>query len=146
MAEPPMAEPPPSRGAWTAPFRVWAVLHGLLVLAQVGFAGALLDAVDDALAWHGGVGGSLILVAMIQAVLAVPAVWPGGLPAWPLVVSAVLVVADTVQVVVGHGGHLTVHVPLGIVIVAAQLAVTARAVRPVRSRRGVPGPASPVSR
>lgn len=146
-----MAEPRAARAAragWSVPFRAWAVLHGVLVLVQVGAAGALLDAVDTALAWHGGVGGSLILVAMVQTVLAVPAAWPGGLPAWPGAVSAALVVADVAQVAIGHGGYLAVHVPLGIAIVAAQLAVTVRALRPAGSRRGgaVRAPAGPVSR
>lgn len=121
------------RVAATVPFRAWAVLHGVLVLAQVGFAGSLLDAVDGALAWHGGLGGTLILVAMIQTVLAVPAAWPGGLPGWPVAASAALVVADVVQVALGHGGILAVHVPLGIAIVATQLAVTVRAMRPARA-------------
>lgn len=118
------------RWGWTLPFRVWAVFHGVLVLAQVGFAGSLLDALDHALAWHGGVGGSLILVAMIQTVLAVPAAWPGGLPGWPAAASAALVVADIAQVALGHGGVLSVHVPLGIVIVVVQLVVAVRALRP----------------
>jgi hypothetical protein len=116
----------------TAPFRVWAVFHGVLVLAQVGAAGALLDAVGPALAWHGGIGGSLILVAMVQTVLAVPAVWPGGMPVWPLAVSALLVVADTAQVAIGHAGLLTLHVPLGIAVVVTQVVVAVRALRPAR--------------
>lgn len=119
----------------TVPFRVWAVLHAVLVLAQVGLAGALLDAALGALAWHGGIGGSLILVATVQTVLAVPAAWPGRMPVWPVAVSAVLVVADTAQVAVGHLGLLAVHVPLGMSIVVVQLAVAVRAVLPAAVRR-----------
>ena len=118
----------------TLPFRVWAVLHAVLVLAQVGLAGALLDAALGALAWHGGIGGSLILVATVQTVLAVPAVWPGRMPGWPVAVSAVLVVADTAQVAVGHLGLLAVHVPLGVAIVVTQVVVAARALLPADRR------------
>ena len=123
------------RSLAAAPYRVWAVFHGLLVLVQVGLAGALLDAADLALEGHGGVGGSLILVAMVQAVLAVPATWPGGMPAWPIAASAALVVADTAQVAVGHAGLLAVHVPLGVAIVVGQVAITVRALRPARRER-----------
>lgn len=128
---------------WTVPFRVWAVLHGLLVLAQAGLAGALLDAVDGALAGHGGVGGGLIVVAAVQVVLAVPAAWPGGFAAWPVAASAVLVVADVAQVALGHLGVLVVHVPLGIAIVVTQVAVAVRALRAPRrapAARVGPGP------
>ncbi|MEQ3551380.1 hypothetical protein WIS52_12955 [Pseudonocardia nematodicida] len=118
-----------------APFRAWAVLHGVMVLAQLGLAGGLLDAAVGALEWHGGLGGSLIMVALVQAVLAVVASWPGRMPVWPIVVSVVLVVADTAQVAIGHLGLLTVHVPLGVTIVAAQLAVTVRALLPARRVR-----------
>ena len=129
----------------TLPFRVWAVLHAVLVLAQVGLAGALLDAALGALAWHGGIGGSLILVATVQTVLAVPAVWPGRMPGWPVAVSAVLVVADTAQVAVGHLGLLAVHVPLGVAIVVTQVVVAARALLPAdrRDARRRPEPISP---
>ncbi|MEU6699585.1 hypothetical protein [Pseudonocardia sp. NPDC046786] len=125
----------------TLPFRVWAVLHAVLVLAQVGLAGALLDAALGALAWHGGIGGSLILVAMVQTVLAVPAAWPGRMPGWPVAVSAVLVVADTAQVAVGHLGLLAVHVPLGVAIVVTQVVLAARALLPAdrRDARQRPG-------
>ncbi|BBG00144.1 hypothetical protein Pdca_13530 [Pseudonocardia autotrophica] len=118
------------------PFRVWAVLHGVLVLTQVGLAGALLDAALGALTWHGGIGGSLILVAAVQTVLAVPAAWPGRMPGWPVAVSAVLVVADTAQVAIGHLGLLAVHVPLGVAIVVVQVAVAVRALLPARRRDG----------
>ena len=129
----------------TLPFRVWAVLHAVLVLAQVGLAGALLDAALGALAWHGGIGGSLILVTTVQTVLAVPAVWPGRMPGWPVAVSAVLVVADTAQVAVGHLGLLAVHVPLGVAIVVTQVVVAARALLPAdrRDARRRPGTISP---
>lgn len=129
-----------------APFRVWAVFHGVLVLSQVGFAGALLDAVDTALDWHGGVGGSLILVALVQTVLAVPAAWPGGLPVWPLAVSAALVVADTAQVAMGHAGVLTLHVPLGVAIVVTQTAIAVRALRPARLPGRAEGDRAPALR
>lgn len=123
------------RSLAVAPFRVWAVFHGLLVLAQLGAAGALLDAVDLALETHGGIGGSLIVVAMVQTVLAVVATWPGGMPVWPIAVSVALVVADTAQVAIGYSGLLALHVPLGVLIVAAQVAVAVRALQPARRER-----------
>ncbi|WP_156819612.1 hypothetical protein [Pseudonocardia sp. HH130630-07] len=130
------------RSAAAVPFRVWAVLHAGFALAQVGAAGALLDALDLALEVHGGIGDSLILLAMVQAVLAVPAAWPGRMPVWPLAVSVVLVVADTAQVAVGHAGLLSVHVPLGVLIVVAQVAVAVRAVLPARPAADQVAPAA----
>ncbi|MEJ2867722.1 hypothetical protein WCD74_08105 [Actinomycetospora sp. OC33-EN08] len=124
------------RTGWSVPFRVIAPVHALLVVGQALLAGALLDAVDGATAWHGGVGGVLILVGMVQAVAAVPAVRPGGMPAWVLVVALLLPVAETAQVSVGYFGHLAVHVPLGIAILGAQLALAWAAAHPrVRSGR-----------
>ncbi|GAA4976476.1 hypothetical protein WHI96_17165 [Pseudonocardia tropica] len=126
------------RAVAALPFRVVAVLGGVMVLAQVVLAGAVLDAADGATTGHAGVGGTLIVVAMLQAVLAVPAAWPGGLPGWPVAAAAALVVADIAQVAVGHAGLLAVHVPLGVAIVAGQLVLAGRALLPARRPRPAP--------
>lgn len=121
-----------------AAFRVVAVLHAAMTVAQAFAAGALLQASDAGLVVHQAVGGTLLLVAMLQVPLAVLAWRPGRLSPWPIAVSVLLVVAETAQVAIGHTGLLAVHVPLGVAIVATAVAlawwaVRARSIRPARS-------------
>lgn len=113
-------------------FRVVVVLHAAMTITQAVAAGGILQASALGLIVHQAVGGTLLLVAFVQVPLAVLAWRPGRLAAWPIAVSAVLVVAETAQVALGYTGVLAVHVPLGVAIVgtAVTLAVWAARVRP----------------
>ncbi|MEJ2859572.1 hypothetical protein [Actinomycetospora flava] len=110
-------------------FRVIALLHAAMTVAQAFAAGALLQASAAGLTVHQAVGGTLLLVAMLQVPLAVLAWRPGRLAPWPIAVSVVLVVAETAQVAVGYVGVLAVHVPLGVAIVGTAVALAWWAVR-----------------
>lgn len=112
-----------------AAFRVVAVLHAVMTVVQAFAAGALLQASDAGLVVHQAVGGTLLLVAMLQVPLAVLAWRPGRLSPWPIAVSGALVVAETAQVAIGYVGVLAVHVPLGVAIVATAVALAWWAVR-----------------
>lgn len=112
-----------------AAFRVVAVLHAAMTVVQAVAAGALLQASEAGLVVHQAVGGTLLLVAMLQVPLAVLAWRPGRLSPWPIAVSGALVVAETAQVAIGYVGVLSVHVPLGVAIVATAVALAWWAVR-----------------
>jgi hypothetical protein len=113
-------------------FRIVAVLHAAMTVAQAVAAGGILQASTVGLIVHQAVGGTLLLVATVQVPLAVLAWRPGRLPAWPIGVSAALVVGEVAQVALGATGVLAVHVPLGVAIVgtAVPLAVWAVCARP----------------
>jgi hypothetical protein len=101
-------------------------------VVQAIAAGAVLQASTAGLVVHQAVGGTLLLVATAQVPVAVLAWRPGRLPAWPIAVSAGLVVAETAQVALGATGVLAVHVPLGVAIVGTAVGL---AVWTLRARR-----------
>jgi hypothetical protein len=124
-------------------FRVVTVLHAAMTVTQAVAAGAVLQASTVGLIVHQAVGGTLLLVAMIQVPAAVFAWRPGRLPAWPIGVSAALVVAEIAQVALGATGVLAVHVPLGVSIVGTAVALAVWAWR-TRSGRGTRSPGTGV--
>ncbi|WP_433788119.1 hypothetical protein ACQPX6_15075 [Actinomycetospora sp. CA-101289] len=121
-------------GATVVLFRGVTVLHAAMTVTQAVAAGAILQASTVGLIVHQAVGGTLLLVAFVQVAVAALAWRPGGLPAWPIGVSAGLVAAEVAQVAVGATGVLAVHIPLGVAIVgtAMCLAVWTLRARPAR--------------
>lgn len=115
--------------------RVVVLVHAALAVAQPVAAGAVLQASTVGLTVHRAVGGTLVLVAMVQAVVAVLA-WRR-LPAWTVGLCALLVVAEVAQAALGATGLLAVHVPLGVAIVGTSVAL---AVWAVRARPAAVGP------
>ena len=110
-------------------FRIVAVLHAAMTVVQAVAAGGILQASTVGLIIHQAVGGTLLLVATVQVPLAVLAWRPGRLRAWPIGVSAALVVAEVAQVALGATGVLAVHVPLGVAIVGTAVTLAVWAVR-----------------
>ncbi len=110
-------------------FRGVAVLHAAMTVTQAVAAGAVLQASTVGLTVHQAVGGTLLLVAMLQVPVAVLAWRPGRLPAWPIVLSGALVVVEIAQVAFGGAGVLAVHVPLGVTIVGTTVSLAVWAVR-----------------
>lgn len=121
--------------AAVALFRAVLAVHAVLVVAQPVAAGAMLQASVAGRAVHQGVGGVLLLVAMVQIPLAVLAWWPGRWPAWPVALSVLLLVAETTQLTLGYAGSLGVHLPLGVAITLTVLALTAWSLSSWRPRR-----------
>ncbi|MFC5063967.1 hypothetical protein [Actinomycetospora atypica] len=119
-------------GAAVGVFRGVTVLHAAMTVVQPIAAGALLQASTVGLVVHRAVGGTLLLIAAVQVLAALLAWRPGGLPAWPIAVTAGLVVVETAQVALGATGVLAVHVPLGVVVVGAAVGL---AVWTLRARR-----------
>jgi hypothetical protein len=104
--------------------RLTLLLHAVLVAAQPILAGYFLAGDVDAMAWHGPIGSSLFLIAMIQLVAAVLYWRPGRGRLWPALVTLGLIVAELTQVVFGYLQNFAVHVPLGTAIVITVLWMT----------------------
>ncbi|RFU42360.1 hypothetical protein DZF91_06930 [Actinomadura logoneensis] len=94
-------------------FRVAAVLQALLVLLQAILAGRFLSGGYGALSAHSANAMFTILVGMVTVVAALLVWRPGGGPARQVGPAAVMVVLEIVQMVLGFGRMLAVHVPLG---------------------------------
>ncbi|MFI7700267.1 hypothetical protein [Nonomuraea sp. NPDC049480] len=96
--------------------RALATAHLAGVLAQAALAGLFVTGDVDLLTWHrnnGGVTHSLLYLQLVAAIL----LWrPGRGPAWPALASLGIVVAETVQVMLGQDRVLALHFPLGMAI------------------------------
>lgn len=97
--------------------RIVLVLHAALIVAQPILAGYFLSGNVDAMNIHGPIGSSVWLVALIQFVVAAIYWLGGGGRSWPTVLTAVLFVAEFVQLVFGYQRNFAVHIPLGTAIV-----------------------------
>lgn len=119
--------------AWW-PLRIIAAIQAVVILDQAVFAGQFLSGEFGALARHreNATFAGLATIAMVVA--AVLLRWPGGGPIWPLPVCAGLFGLIALQIAMGYGRVLTVHVPLGVAIITASLFILVRAWRPVLTR------------
>lgn len=111
--------------------RTAAAVQAALVFAQAVLAGQLLSGNAAARAIHQQLGTEVItLVALLQVVLALMVWRPGRGPAWPIAVAAVTAVAVPLQIGMGFAGSLDVHIPLGVTILAVNLALAIGLRRP----------------
>jgi hypothetical protein len=110
--------------------RITLVLHAVLIVAQPILAGYFLSGNVDAMNIHGPIGSSVWLVALIQFVVAAIYWLGGGGRSWPAVLTAVLFVAEFVQLVFGYQRNFAVHVPLGTAIVITVVWMTVWSFRP----------------
>jgi hypothetical protein len=124
--------------AWW-PMRVIAAIQAVVIFDQAVFAGQFLAGEFGALARHGENATNAGVATIAMVVAAVLLRWPGGGPIWPLPVCAGLFGLIALQIVLGYARVLSVHVPLGVAIIAASLFVLVRAWRPVLAR---PAPAT----
>ncbi|MEV0648942.1 hypothetical protein AB0I28_27185 [Phytomonospora sp. NPDC050363] len=107
--------------------------HVAAIFGQPVFAGVYLTGDFDALRWH-ALGADVVFYIALAQLIAAIVVWVRLRRAWPFVTTAALVAAETVQYLAGMEGALWLHLPLGVLTVAA-LAVLFIAVwrGPVRS-------------
>ena len=110
--------------------RIVLVLHAALIVAQPILAGYFLSGNVDAMNIHGPIGSSVWLVALIQFVVAAIYWLGGGGRSWPTVLTAVLFVAEFVQLVVGYQRNFAIHIPLGTAIVITVVWMTVWSFRP----------------
>jgi len=114
-----------SRPRWPRrALRIAAGVQATLVFAQAVLAGHLLSGNAAARAVHQQLGTEGITwIALIEIVLAVLAWRPGRGPAWPIAATAVTFAAVVVQIGMGFTARAAVHVPLGVAILAGNLAL-----------------------
>ena len=111
--------------------RITLVLHAALVIAQPIAAGYFLAGnVDAMIDIHSPIGGSVWMMAMIQTVAAAVYWLAGHGRAWPLVLSAILIVAEFTQLIFGYAQNFAVHVPLGTAIVTTVVWMAVWSFRP----------------
>ncbi|MDN5749848.1 MAG: hypothetical protein L0H64_15230 [Pseudonocardia sp.] len=104
-------------------------------------AGQFLGGNYHGLPWHETVGTVVIgQTAMLQLLVAIVMWWPARGPAWPTLATVALFAVELVQIDLGFGDQLEVHVPLGVAIIIGSLAILAGAVQIARRRTGSSGP------
>ncbi|MEU9833846.1 hypothetical protein AB0D67_20180 [Streptosporangium sp. NPDC048047] len=92
--------------------------HMVAIAGQPVFAGAYLTGDFDGLHRH-AVGADVVTsIGYLQVIVAI-VVWVRLRQAWPFLSTAAVVTAETVQYLAGVNGALWLHVPLGVMTVAA---------------------------
>jgi hypothetical protein len=111
--------------------RITLVLHAILIVAQPIAAGYFLsgnvDAMDNV---HATIGSTVWMVALLQIVAAACYTLAGRGRIWPALLSAVLLVAEFVQLTYGYLQNFAVHIPLGTAIVGTVVSMTIWSFRP----------------
>jgi hypothetical protein len=117
ISSPEAAVAPRTRPAgWV--FRIVVSAHGVVLAGQPVFAGVYLTGDFDALRWH-AVGADVVTsLGYVQLVVAI-VVWARLRRAWPFAATTAVVTAETVQYFAGLAGALWLHLPLGVLTVAA---------------------------
>lgn len=100
-------------------FRIVVSVAALSAFVQAVLAGGFLSGHFGMLAMHRDNSTIAVVAALVMVVCGVLLWRPGGGPVWPAVVSAAVLVAETVQAFLGYSRVLSVHVPLGVLTVAA---------------------------
>jgi len=93
-------------------------VHLVVIIGQPVFAGVYLSGDFDGLRMH-AVGADIVTSLGYLQVLAAAVVWVRLRRVWPFVASLGVVVAETVQYFAGQDGALWLHLPLGVMTVAA---------------------------
>jgi len=144
--------------AWRWPLRGLATLLVLMLWAQPLLIGLFLGGDFDRLAAHALVGGMTVGLTFLLFLAAVLAWRPGGLPGWVVAVAGAMTVGAVVQIAAGYERNLGVHVPLGVALAGAGVALAVRAWWPTRTGphrrdqhpadppRGYSGPEFPTDR
>ncbi|OBG31328.1 hypothetical protein A5673_26895 [Mycobacterium sp. E3198] len=108
----------------------------LLAVAQATLAGNFLGGQYDALMWH-AIGARAITIASAVQVAVLAWVWRAGGPRAPFFAGAVQTLLLVAEFATGELHYVAVHVPLGVLLVAGMVQLTAMVWR-------TPLPARPV--
>ncbi|SEU40511.1 hypothetical protein SAMN05421811_11853 [Nonomuraea wenchangensis] len=99
-------------------FRALVSAHVAAITGQPVLAGVYLSGDFDGLRWH-AVGADVVTSIGYLQLFAGIAVWVRLRRAWPFATTTAVVAAETVQYFAGLEGALWLHVPLGVMTVAA---------------------------
>lgn len=99
--------------------RVVLVCHVLAVFAQSVFAGQFLSGSDSSVQFHELTGWIVLVISAIQILLAAVLMRSDVTSLWLVFGSIFLFLGEGLQIGTGYGRFLNVHVPLGVIIVAA---------------------------
>ncbi|MFE7234919.1 hypothetical protein ACFVAF_30660 [Streptomyces sp. NPDC057596] len=119
--------PAQARGA----LRAVTTVHAAALFTQAVLAGRFLSGDYDMLTAHAVNANVIVAVGLVQVVVALLYWRPGRGPGRPAAVSAVLLVAEAGQAVLGYQRTLGVHVPLGVTLIAAGLLLLVQVWRPL---------------
>ncbi|MFI2361939.1 hypothetical protein [Promicromonospora sp. NPDC019610] len=92
--------------------------HLVLIVGQPVFAGVYLSGAYDGLRWHATGADVVTSFALLQLIVAVVVRVRLRLT-WPALASLALLVAESVQYYAGRHGELWLHLPLGVMTIAA---------------------------
>ena len=107
----------PATASWLV-FRVVVSAHLVTIFGQPVFAGAYLSGDFDSLRWH-AVGADVVTsLGYLQLIVAI-VVWVRLRQPGPFLATTAVVAAETVQYFAGLDGALWLHIPLGVMVIAA---------------------------
>ncbi|MGW0808211.1 hypothetical protein [Nonomuraea sp. NPDC002799] len=99
-------------------FRAVISTHMAAIVGQPVFAGVYLSGDYDSLRWH-AVGADIVTTLGYLQVIVAIMIWVRLRQARPFLATLALVAAETVQYFAGLNGELWLHIPLGVMTVAA---------------------------
>jgi hypothetical protein len=99
---------------WKKTYRTVVLINLLLIFVQFSFAGQMLAGSNTALRFHGFTGVLLVLIASVQAAVAIGLKAKSIAPTWLVVANAGIIVAEVIEAVCGHFHYLAWHVPLAL--------------------------------
>ncbi|WP_063780640.1 hypothetical protein [Nonomuraea sp. SBT364] len=111
-----VATPATRPSGWT--LRAVVSAHLVAIVGQPVFAGVYLTGDYDSLHWH-AVGADVVTSIGYSQLIVAIVVWVRLRQVWPFLGTAAVVAAETVQYFAGLDGALWLHVPLGVMTVAA---------------------------
>lgn len=114
--------------------RITLLGYAALAVGQPILAGSYLSGNFDAISTHGRNGGLLMVATMVTFVTAL-AHWLAGGRGWPVPTLVVLFLATGFQLGFGYERMLLVHLPLGVAIVGAVVAMAVWSWTPGSLRR-----------
>ena len=120
---------------WTM-FRLCCTVSAVLIFNQAVFAGQFLGGSFGALRTHRENATASGIALLVTGVAALLVRLLGGGPAWPALAVLGLFGLVAAQIMLGFARLLTVHVPLGVAIIALTGMLTRWAWRPVRPAAG----------
>lgn len=118
------------------PFRIAMTVATVMLFDQAVFAGQFLGGSYPALDTHRENATYAGIAVLVAAVCAIPLRWPGRGPWWPITACVGLFGLIAAQIALGFARMLALHIPLGVAIIVAGIALTVWAWRPHRPVSG----------